>query len=157
MPSSAKSNSSMLVVLFKSYLTTARHPSHIRTRRSDDVSTGNLNRHIRECDPVATLEHKVMAKFVAGCTYTQERFRFQLALWVVQKCRPYAIVEDEELGTAFRMLHGSVEVPSRFSVIRDINMMYGMTKARLIAWFEVCVGYRDSGLSCRSHAKGFDD
>ena len=94
-----------------------------------------------------------MAKFVAGCTYTRERFRFQLALWVTHKCHPYAIVEDEELVAAFRTLHGLVDVPSQFSMNRDIKMMYHMTKSRLIATFEVCLVIKFPG----SLANGVND
>ena len=93
-------------------------------RIADNNSLGNLNRHVCGCVPEATQEKKVMAKFVTGCPYMQEHFQFQLALWVTCKCPPYAIVGDEELVTAFCMLYGKVEVPSHFSVIWDIKMMY---------------------------------
>ena len=92
------------------------NPSIMWMCRSKDHSTGNLKRHVRECEPAEMGESKAMAKFVAGFTYTREDFRFQIAKWITKHCHPFAIIEDEELLKVFWMLHASVNVPSRFSV-----------------------------------------
>ena len=93
-----------------------RNPLIMQMCWAKDHSTGNLKCHICECEPMETGELKAMAKFVAGFTYTHEDFRFQIAKWITKHCRPFAIIEDEELLKAFWMLHASVNVPSRFSV-----------------------------------------
>ena len=88
-----------------------------------------------------------MVKFVAGFTYTREDFRFQITKWITKHCCPFAIIEDEELLKAFRMLHASVNVPSWFSVGQDIQMMFSMTKAHVITMFEVSTLATISGLN----------
>src|SRR6266481_2273032 len=113
------------------------NPSITRTRQANDHSTGNLNCHVRECEPVEMPESKDMEKFVAGFTYTCEGFRFQIAKWIIKHCCPFVIIEDEELVEAFRMLHASVSVPPQFSVGQDIWAMFSMMKAWVIAMFEV--------------------
>ena len=124
-----------------------RNPSITWTRQAKDHSTGNLKCHVRECEPVEMGESKAMVKFVAGLTYTREDIRFQIAKWITKHCRPFAIIEDEELLKVFWMLHASVNVPSRFSVGQDIWTMFSMTKAHVIAMFEVSTLATISGLN----------
>src|SRR6266481_9009011 len=113
------------------------NPSITHTCQANDHSTGNLNCHVCECEPVEMPESKAMENFVAGFTYTHEGFRFQIAKWIIKHCCPFAIIQDEELVEAFQMLHAAVSVPSQFSVGWDIRAMFSVMKAHVIAIFEV--------------------
>ena len=78
-----------------------------------------------------------MAEFAAGVTYSNARFRVQLALWVARHHRPFAIVEDPELRVLLRMLYSRVEIPSRVTVARDVHLILRDAKERLIGYLKV--------------------
>lgn len=80
---------------------------------------------------------KFMEKFVAGCTYSRDGFRWKLVNWIINKNRPYAIVEDPELIDIFCMLHGRLEVPCASTLSKDIKIVHGIAKRKLIQLFEV--------------------
>ena len=58
-------------------------------------------------------------------------------MWCASRHRPFAIVEDPELREIMRMLYAKVQVPSRGSVARDIQLVMNETRARLVRRFEV--------------------
>jgi len=78
-----------------------------------------------------------MTKWAAGSTYSRQKFRIGLVEWVVAKCRPFSIVEDEQLHMLFTMLDPKVEIPSRHSVQRDILHLYAITRTRLAKMLQV--------------------
>src|SRR6266481_4860930 len=79
------------IVLMQTYSTSAS-----RVRKLNDVSTGNLHKHIAFC--VAQLNRsKIMEKFATGYTYSCEGFCWLVMHWVVHKNRPYTIIDDEEV------------------------------------------------------------
>ncbi|RPD53481.1 hypothetical protein L226DRAFT_443646, partial [Lentinus tigrinus ALCF2SS1-7] len=59
-----------------------------------------------------------------------------LAMWCSTRHRPFAAVEDPEFREILRMLYAKVEVPSRFTVSRDIQTILDETTARLLQRFE---------------------
>lgn len=57
--------------------------------------------------------------------------RYLAALWCARRHRPYAIVEDPELVAIFQMLYSKVELPSRFSISRDVLEMFAIARRHL--------------------------
>lgn len=76
--------------------------------------------------------------YAAGVSYTPARFCFLLAMWCARHHRPFAVVEDEELCKIFRMLYAKVDIPSRFTISRDIQLLHVDSRVRVIAFFKVC-------------------
>src|SRR6201996_2317573 len=84
-----------------------RHPMKFVTRNVGDNSTGNLNKHIRDCVGVVSAGNKSITDFAAGCTYHREAFCALLVQWVAGCRRPFQIVEDEPLRRAFKIRHNT--------------------------------------------------
>jgi hypothetical protein len=61
----------------------------------------------------------------------------KLALWISHRHRPFAIVEDDELVDIFKDLNNKVEVPSRFTVSRDVKEMFEMSRKQVAAMLKV--------------------
>ena len=55
----------------------------------------------------------------------------KLALWVARCHRPFAIVKDEELVDIFTDLNNKVEVPSRFTVSRDVKEIFAISRVKV--------------------------
>jgi hypothetical protein len=55
----------------------------------------------------------------------------KLSLWVSRRHRPFAIVEDEELMDIFKDLNSKVEVPSRFTVSRDVKEIFEISRKQV--------------------------
>ena len=51
----------------------------------------------------------------------------KIALWVAWRHRPFAIVEDDELIEMFMDLNNKVEVPSQFTVSRDVKEIFELS------------------------------
>lgn len=102
------------------------------TRVWHDDSTSNLVRHVKSCDG-GTLGSGsgAISAFAQGSTYTAHKFRMKLALWVARRHRPFAIVEDDELVDIFTDLNNKVEVPSWFTVSRDVKEIFAMSRLRV--------------------------
>jgi hypothetical protein len=76
--------------------------------------------------------------FAHGSTYTPQKFHMKLAIWVARHHRPFAIVEDDELIDIFMDLNNKVEVPSRFTVSRDVKEIFDMSQVKVAAILKVC-------------------
>ncbi len=98
---------------------------------------GNLGRHVLRCEPAKTPETEAISAFAAGSTYSAARVQYYLALWCARHHRPFLAVEDAELHTLLRMLYGKVEIPSRVTVSRDVQLIMNHCKSLVIALFEV--------------------
>ena len=66
-------------------------------RREYDASTGNLKRHVDDCDEDRDGQprQQTIDNYAQGVTYTYARFRVKLAIWVARHHRPFVIVEDQ--------------------------------------------------------------
>jgi hypothetical protein len=62
----------------------------------------------------------------------------KIALWVARHHRPFAIVEDKELVDIFTDLNNKVEVPSRFTVSRDVKEIFLMSRLKVSEILKVC-------------------
>lgn len=69
----------------------------------------------------------------------------KLALWVARRHRPFTIVEDAELVEIFKDLNNKVEVPSRFTVSRDVKEMFEMSRKQVATMLKVRVHVFSSG------------
>ena len=99
--------------------------------RHDD-STSNLVRHARACDRgVLAPGCSTITAFAHGSTYTPQKFRMKIALWVARRHRPFTIVEDDELIDIFTDLNNKVEVPSRVTVSRDVQEIFKMSRVKV--------------------------
>lgn len=115
-----------------------RSPSIKVTRVRHDDSTSNLVRHVKACDGgmIGTGSGSITA-FAQGSTYTPHKLRMKLAIWVARRHRPFAIVEDDELRDIFTDLNNKVEVPSRFTVSRDVKEIFDMSRVKVAAILKV--------------------
>jgi hypothetical protein len=115
-----------------------RSPSIKVTRVRHDDSTSNLVRHVKACDGgMIRAGSSSIAAFAQGSTYTPQKFRMKLAIWVARHHRPFAIVEDDELIDIFMDLNNRVEVPSRFTVSRDVKEIFEMSRVKVAAILKV--------------------
>jgi hypothetical protein len=55
----------------------------------------------------------------------------KIALWVARRHRHFAIVEDDELIEMFMDLNNKVEVPSRFTVSRDVKEIFELSRKKV--------------------------
>ena len=78
-----------------------------------------------------------LTAFAQGSTYTPHKFRMKIAIWVARWHRPFAIVEDDELVDIFKDLNNKVEVPSRFTVSRDVKEIFEMSRKQVAAILKV--------------------
>ena len=62
----------------------------------------------------------------------------KIALWVARRHRPFAIVKDNELVDIFTDLNNKVEVPSRFTVSRDVKEIFLMSRLKVSKILKVC-------------------
>jgi hypothetical protein len=118
-----------------------RSPSIKVTRVRHDDSTSNLVRHAKACDGgmIRVGSSGSITAFAQGSTYTPQKFRMKLAIWVARRHRPFAIVEDDELIDIFMDLNNKVEVPSRFTVSRDVKEIFDMSRVKVAAILKVRV------------------
>ena len=86
--------------------------------------------------------------FAHGSTYTPQKFQMKLAIWVARRHRPFAIVEDEELVNIFMDLNNKVEVPSHFTVSRDVKEIFDMSRVKVAEILKVCTTVLLSCCSC---------
>jgi predicted oxidoreductase len=61
----------------------------------------------------------------------------KIAIWVARRHRPFAIIEDDELVDIFKDLNNKVEVPSRFTVSRDVKEIFEMSRKQVAAILKV--------------------
>jgi hypothetical protein len=109
-----------------------RSPTIKVTRVCHDDSTSNLQRHVSGCDGAAAGSAS-LKDFAHGSTYTPHFFHMKLALWVSHRHRPFFIVQDEELVDIFKDFNDKVDVPSRFTVSRDVKEIFNMSRKRVAA------------------------
>ena len=108
------------------------------TRNIGDNSTGNLNKHIRDCVGVVPAGNKSITNFAAGCTYRREAFHALLVQWVAGCRRPFQIVEDEPLRRVFKMLYSHVEIPSASTIARDVHLYFCLSRQKIQSQLKVC-------------------
>ena len=94
-----------------------------RVWKSNDVSTGNLHKHIALCVPQLN-KSKIMEKFAMGCTYSCKGFCWLVMCWVVRKNRPYTIIDDEEVCDIFWMLHVNINILCTNTLAVDIKLTH---------------------------------
>ena len=109
-------------------LTYPRHPGTYLTRSHSDNSTSNLNNHVKVCEPTLAEGEQSIAAYAAGSTYSPERFRYLVTMWVTKCHRPFIIIEDEPLQEILRMLYSTVEIPVRTTVSRDVQEVFKIAK-----------------------------
>lgn len=114
-----------------------RFPSKSVSRAYYEDSTTNLKRHVELCDPADTAETDMIMSYAAGVSYSPARFRYLLAMWCARHHRPFVLIEDKELGEIFRMLYAKVDIPSRYTISRDVRLLHTDSHTRVIAFFMV--------------------
>ncbi len=88
----------------------------------------NLKHHIDECSPDDTCALKILKDFLGGSTYDRAKFRFLMAIWIAHCHCPFLIAEDPELHDMFQMLCSKVDIPSHFTVARDIKEIFSISR-----------------------------
>ena len=78
-----------------------------------------------------------MVSFAAGSTYSEARFRYGLVVWITRRHHPFSIVEDPEFRALMCMLYGRVDIPSRVTVGRDMQLILHDAKRALTARLQV--------------------
>ena len=76
--------------------------------------------------------------FAQGSTYNPHKFRMKIAIWIACRHRPFSIIEDDELIDIFMDLNYKVEVPSRFTVLRDVKEIFEMSHEKVAEMLKVC-------------------
>jgi hypothetical protein len=87
----------------------------------------NLVRHAKSCTGITATSSGSIAAFAQGSTYAPHKFWMKIALWVARRNCPFAIVKDNELVEIFTDLNNKVEVPSQFTVSRDVKEIFELS------------------------------
>ena len=106
-------------------------------RKEWEESTGNLQRHVKQCEPTDDPEVQLIEQYASGATYSYHRLRFLLAMWSARRHRPFSVVEDPEFCVIVKMLYSRAEIPSRVTVSRDVSDIFNESKKRVIAMLKV--------------------
>lgn len=123
----------------QSLIVLQRYPSITLTRRRDEVSTGNLLRHITDCEPENTAESTQMERFAHACTYSHEAFRYLLVKWVTSCSRPYSIIEDAPLKDIFKMLYNKTRIVAADTISRDVQLIFKNSRGAIIETLKVFI------------------
>lgn len=99
------------------------------TRARTEVSTSNLDKHVKVCDPKVAKGGSSIAEYAHGSSYSKEKFRYGVATWVSKCHRPFKIIEDAPLQDLFKMLYAKVDIPSWKTVGRDVQEIFQLSKA----------------------------
>ena len=91
----------------------------------------NLKRHVHECDHLPPPGSGDITSFAHGSSYTPQKHQMKIALWVVRRNRPFAIVEDPELLDIFTDLNNKVVTPSRYTVSRDVKEIFQISRVKV--------------------------
>ncbi|KAL1940908.1 hypothetical protein VTO73DRAFT_7544 [Trametes versicolor] len=111
-----------------------RYPSKHVDRSDYEDSTGNLIRHVSSCDPADVPEGELISAYAHGVTYTPARLRFLLAMWCARRHRPFRLIEDPELCEILHMLYDKVDIPSRWTISRDIRLLHVDARTRVVIY-----------------------
>ena len=114
------------------------HPNEFVTCARHDGSTSNLKWHVERCAPVDSPEARQVASYFHRSSYTPEKLRMKVAIWVALCNRPFAIIEDPELLDIFCDLNSKVETPSQPTVSRDIKQMFDISQKQVAKMLQVC-------------------
>ncbi|KAL1945891.1 hypothetical protein VTO73DRAFT_1893 [Trametes versicolor] len=120
-----------------------KYPSKHVDRADYEESTSNLTRHRGLCDPDDTPEVEMITAYARGTAYSPARVRYLIVMWCARRHRPFTIVDDPEFQELMCMLYAKVELPSRVTVSRDVQMIMLDGKIRVIAFL--------SSLPCKIH------
>jgi hypothetical protein len=107
-------------------------------RARHDDSTSNLMCHVHLCECKPPAGSGTITSFAHGSTYTPQKHRMKLALWVARRHRPFSIVEDPELVEIFTDLNNKVITPSRHTVSRDVKEIFLISRERVSEILKVC-------------------
>ena len=113
------------------------HPSITISRARHDESTGNLKRHVNSCIPLGSSQTRSMAIYASSSTYMAASHRMKIALWVSKYNRPFSIVEDEDLLEIFTDLNPNCITPMRWTVSRDVNQIFALSRTQVGALLRV--------------------
>lgn len=101
-------------------------------------ATTNLLNHARACDPkFKPANQQSITEYRAAGAYDKGAFRFQSALWVSSKYRPFAIIEDAPLVKMFQILNSTVETVSAKTVSKDVKEVMALSRPRVKKFLEV--------------------
>jgi hypothetical protein len=95
-------------------------------------------RHVKTCDGGIVARAGSLRDFAHGSSYTPHKLRMKIALWVTRRHCPFAIIEDDKLLDIFKDLNNKIEVPSRFTVSRDVKEMFDMSRKQVAGILKVC-------------------
>ncbi|MGH7239795.1 MAG: hypothetical protein ACREHG_06970 [Candidatus Saccharimonadales bacterium] len=100
---------------------------------------GNLIKHVQSCEPTSDTcqQQQMMNTMALGSTYSREKLRVAIATWTSRHRRPFQIVEDPEFVDMVKMLNPCADVPSRFSVLRDVKNLFELSKEKVKACLHV--------------------
>jgi hypothetical protein len=106
-----------------------------------DESTSNLVRHANSCNPADSSSTRAITSFAHGSSYTPQKLRMKLALWVARCNCPYTIIADPELIEILTDLNSKVIVPSPSTISRDIKEILKTSRLRVAQILQACLGY----------------
>lgn len=131
-----------------------RHPSErcIRSRCND--STSALIQHVKKCDPQNSHPAELMERFTSGCSYRREDFHVWLIIWIVKRCRPFSIVDDDELRLLFQMLYKGVHIPSQSTISRHIKIFHTLCLSKVVSTLREYKGAIHIGLDTWTAGNG---
>ncbi|KZS97030.1 hypothetical protein SISNIDRAFT_481974 [Sistotremastrum niveocremeum HHB9708] len=112
-------------------------------RPSTDTGTSNLLKHAQNCGTVSQMAN--LAKFLAGSTYSRERLRWLILVWIIRCNLPFSIVNSVFFQNIIFLFNPNAEIESHTTVGRDIERLFGLAQRKLIEMFGVSTNFRVCG------------
>ena len=109
------------------------------SRAADDVSTGNLKRHIKRCEPATSKGIQMLESFATGSTYTPAKLRHKIEKWIIMHYHAFSVVEQQGFKEILFLFNPNVSIPSAITISRDIQDHFVAAKAKVIQFLKVSI------------------
>lgn len=106
-------------------------------RPSYETGTSNLGKHVTSCEQSSQIA--IMGKFLAGSTYTREKLRWRILIWIIRNNLPFSIVDSVEFRDMILLFNPQASIESHTTVTNDIELLFKMAQNRLIERFAVSI------------------
>ncbi|KAH9848306.1 hypothetical protein C2E23DRAFT_739823 [Lenzites betulinus] len=114
-----------------------RYPSKHVDRADYEDSMSNPKWHVKACNPTDMAQADLITAYTHGVSYSLACLRYLLALWCARRHCPFCLVEDPELCVIFRMLYDKIDIPSQWTILRDICLLQTHAHNGVVAHFKV--------------------
>ena len=56
-----------------------------------------------------------------------------ILLWIIKRCRPFSVIDDNELRMMFAMLYQNVSIPSQRTISRHVSIFHSLCQDKVVS------------------------